>query len=462
MRALAVLLLFTVFAGCVNTVEPEGFAVRIATDGSTVYVGEVVTFRAQSTDLDVETFDWRFGDEAFAQGPHTTHAFQTPGSQDVLLRATKADGTRAFANTTIEVLASVTPVTPTTPAPPASQPLSDVQLYVREEPRAGGNVTLVLDGPPGMSGAGRLTLWTDAPIDLAFEALPAALTLPVDAAGRYDWPWSADIGPGTFGGTVSFDVWGEPIEFGAPGDEWLRPGVHSSVCTVNFLFHYKWYRFFIGSAAHCVDDLDINEVCQAAPTGRIGRGETLTNHANTESTKDVWVAYHSWITMDRVRESSGSTCSGNDFALLELGPDAQKVMHPAGLFFGGPTALAEAPYGSGTRLFGYGASNLHGNVGVGYPGQEAVNHKEGVALGPNNAGFSQHVYFAVPGVPGDSGGPAYGPGGEALGAASTITLYPTTGSNHYTVIEKALQYMEEHEGWRPELITYDDWSPTGI
>lgn len=157
-------------------------------------------------------------------------------------------------------------------------------------------------------------------------------------------------------------------------------------------------------------------------------------------------------------------CPGNDFALLELGAEAQKLMHPATLQIGGPTALGPVDgFAVGPRSYAYGASSLHGNAGVSYPGQGSVNTKVGAIMARVNPGYSYSVNYAAPAAPGDSSGPSFGPACEAIGAASTIGFsLDQQGTNHYTNIAKALEFMAEREGWAPELVVYESVSSTGI
>lgn len=458
MERLAIaMLVATVLAGCSsNAGEPPGaFEVRIVHDErSTFYAGDEVELQATALGQPVVAWEWDLGDGTRATGSAVRHVYETAGPVVVTVVGTRDDGAQGAAQATLEILDLFGGVAPGTGA-------VDLSLAA-QEPVTGEPFTLRLDGPAGASGT--ISVWVGQERrDFAFDALPASFAWQALEAGRHSMSWMAEVDGDPASGAFEFDVWGRPRDFGEPSaGQWLRPGTHSSVCTTNFLFHYKWYRFFIGSAAHCVDDLDIDEVCRAEPRGAIGKKETLSAHDSAKATQDVWVAYESWLTMHRVKERGAGVCAGNDFALLELGPKAQELMHPAALFYGGPTALAPvAGYGTGTTLYGYGASALHGNVGVGYPGQEAVNRKVGISLGADNSGYSQHLLFALPGVPGDSGGPAFGPAGEALGAASTITVAPTPGTNRYTNVPKALAYMEQHEGWAPELIPYAEWSITG-
>ncbi len=475
MRGLTVLLLVSMtLAGCiaeepavpdapVGSTSEGDFQVDIQFDSRNVYyVGDEVPLSASAGG--VVSYVWDMGDGTELEGPSVSHFYLAAGDYDVRVAATRSDGAAATARLTLTIddLYGETPVSQPAPTGDASG-IIRVEV-LDDEPTEGGVVRLGLMGPAALSEPGSWTVWVgDLAYSRNFSGLPDALELPMPERGRQHLMWHATVGSTDYMGNVTFDVWGTPIEFGEPtAAQWLRPGsqtiANGAQCTTNFLFHYKWYRFFLGSAAHCVDPEDlIANNCGTAPGVKLGGTATVSSH-DGKSVKTT-IAYSSWLTM---HEKGGGSCPSNDFALYELGPAAQQIMHPKTLFFGGPTAMAPVGgYGTGSILYGYGASQLHGNVGVGYPGQDAVNSKRGVSLGVDGGGYSQHLYFLIPGIPGDSGGPAFGPNGEALGAASTITLSPTPTSNRYTVIPKALEYMEAKEGWAPELVTYDVWNPAG-
>ncbi len=476
MRGLTVLLLVSMtLAGCtvqepttpsapVGSTSEGEFQVDILFDARNVYyVGDQVSLEA-SADGTV-SYLWSMGDGTELEGARIKHFYLAAGDYDVRVDATRADGAAATARITLAIadLYGGGP-TPPPPAPTGDESGIIQVVLVGDEPSEGGMVRLALQGPAALSEPGQWTVWIGPQAYTRnFSALPDAMDLAMPERGRQQLLWHATIGASEYLGNVTFDVWGTPIEFGEPtAQQWLRPGSQTvaggAQCTTNFIFHYKWYRFFIGSAAHCIDSVDINDVCQQGSDARIGSKQTVTAHDGSKSAATT-LAYSSWLTME---SKGGGSCPANDFALYELGSQAQQHMHPKALFFGGPTALAPTGgYGLGGVLYGYGASQLHGNVGVAYPGQDVVNSKRGVSLGVSGGGYSQGVYYAIPGIPGDSGGPAFGPNGEALGAASTIVLSPTTGSNHYTIIPKALEYMQEKEGWAPELMTYATWSSTG-
>ncbi len=254
-------------------------------------------------------------------------------------------------------------------------------------------------------------------------------------------------GPGTEPAPEPVSANQEP-EWGSPTGKGLRPGINMAYggagCTTSFLFHQDWTTYYMATAAHCVSDGDGCDGDKQTPSGeaelRLEGGGTVR----------ASVAYHSWATMNRIGESNEDTCDGNDFALLELPASAFGELHPASLHFEAPTGLATA---ATADIWGYGASNLKF-------GLEIVHPKQGRHLGMAESGWSHLVYLATPGIPGDSGGHIMTKDGQALGIASRIIISPFPGGNYYTDIAKSLGYMEKHEGWAPELVTWDDFNPS--
>lgn len=282
---------------------------------------------------------------------------------------------------------------------------------------------------------------------------------PLSTAERLTMDWTVQAGRETVQGNITFDVWGTPIQFNdePTAEQDIRPGIQSEVCTTNYIFHYKWQKMYLGSAAHCMDKNDEpdNPECKVTES-------TIGDNESVEGGHTLTHAYSSWTTMNRVEECFGA----NDFGLFEIPEDLWPRVHPkahgivghvnglgdcrtlpAAFGFGGDP---DTPY---TDIVGYGRSSLrHGVVVAGEP-DTIHDDKEGVFLAADSQEFQCHVYLFTPGIPGDSGGPLATADGFALGAASTVTVYPTPGSNHYTNIAKALEFMQEHEGWAPELVT---------
>lgn len=233
-------------------------------------------------------------------------------------------------------------------------------------------------------------------------------------------------------------------EWGQPGDKVLRPGINMAYdglgCSTSFLFEHQG-RIFMATAAHCVAQ---GSSCE---DGRDMPDQKATLYLTDGTEAAATVAYHSWTTMSRIGEEDNDTCEGNDFALLELAPDAIPLAHPASLHFRAPTALATAPT---VEIWGYGQSGLRQGLQDSHP-------KQGRHLGMAYGGWLHQVYLATPGIFGDSGGHIMTDDGQALGIASTILLAPP-GANHYTDIAMALDYMRQHEGWAPTILTWPDFN----
>lgn len=267
--------------------------------------------------------------------------------------------------------------------------------------------------------------------------------------------WTFDDAHGTSSGDLSYDVWGELNTFPdePEGEHILRPGIRSAACTTNFIFQYKWQRLFIGTAAHCIDNVDADDPRCTSTESEIGDTETL------EGGIEVTHAYSSWTTQNAVGECEG----GNDFGLFEIPPEHWDLLHPKShgivghLRELGDCREMNSP-GTGGRLVSldivaYGRSSLRSGLHVDSEPDRPVDDKVGEFIRSTPNGYSCRVYLATPGVPGDSGGPLATDDGLALGAAATIQFAPYPGSNHYTNIIAALEFMEEHEGWAPELVT---------
>jgi hypothetical protein len=233
-------------------------------------------------------------------------------------------------------------------------------------------------------------------------------------------------------------------EWGQPDEKVLRPGINmahdGAGCTTSFLFGHEG-RVFMATAAHCVAR---GSPCDA---DRKMPAEKTTLYLTDGGEAEATVAYHSWTTMSRIQEEDGDACAGNDFALLEIAPADVALAHPASLHFRAPTALATSPT---PDIWGFGASGLR-------QGFQDTHPKQGRHLGTAFGGWKHEVYLATPGIFGDSGGHIMTEDGKALGIASTINAVPP-GANHYTDIAMALDYMREHEGWAPTIITWPDFN----
>ena len=246
------------------------------------------------------------------------------------------------------------------------------------------------------------------------------------------------------GGSPGTNTTQAVAEWGQPEDKVLRPGINMSYdglgCSTSFLFEHEG-RIFMATAAHCVAEGN------GCDDGRDMPDQKATLYLTDGEEAEAAVAYHSWTTMSRIQEEDNDACEGNDFALLELPPEAIPLAHPASLHFQAPTGLATDPTAS---IWGYGQSDLRQGLRDSHP-------KQGRHLGMAFGGWQHQVYLATPGIFGDSGGHIMTDDGQALGIASTILLAPP-GANHYTDIAMALEYMRQHEGWAPTLITWPDFN----
>ncbi len=253
------------------------------------------------------------------------------------------------------------------------------------------------------------------------------------------------------------------------GTKVFRPGIqlNDGSCTTNFLFHENGTRFFLGTAAHCVSDGDDGGELWYCNNEETDSEVQLTGRDGTTIT--VPVVYSSADEMTRLGETDEMACGNNDFALLELPPDALDRTHPAVLFFGGPTALDQHELATDDTVYFFGNSGLRdGEFPNGHPGESE--------LGSNCYGKFRYYSYdgwdfkwdfttqptlqedgldgrptAFP-IPGDSGGPFLGPTGKALAMLGG-------GANN---LEYSLAWMEENMPWHVELVTWDEFDPDGI
>lgn len=243
----------------------------------------------------------------------------------------------------------------------------------------------------------------------------------------------------------------QPPDWGSPEGKGIRPGINmvtnGNGCTTSFLVQSEWTRLFMATAAHCVEPGDSTDTngC-TAPTGGVGGTSTLRKDGGGELS--VKVVYTSWEEMQSRTSVAASACDGNDFALLEIPPEAWSDAHPASLHFRAPTGLASSPT---SDIWGFGASST--KLGI-----DQLHPKQGQHLFVQNDGWSHLVYLATPGIPGDSGGHIMTDDGQALGVASTVILTPYPAANHYTDFGKAMDYASDAMGIPLELVTWDDFN----
>jgi hypothetical protein len=255
---------------------------------------------------------------------------------------------------------------------------------------------------------------------------------------------------------ASTRAWGEPA-----GKD-IRPGMDAeqvgSLCTTNFLYHVNDTRYFLGLAAHCFQT-GSNPASEACPTDNSPLGTAVTFHARNGESYSGKLAYSSFLAMQLLHESDVNACEGNDFALAEI--DAKDVgsVHPAMRYYGGPTSVLDANgLHAGDAVHDYGNSDLRS-------GYETVptpqtNPHDGTFLEYDYNGWEVVARFLPPVVQGDSGSGLMGPNGEAVGVLSSGSI--TYTEEQFTDIAHALRYMQDRVGWAPSVVTWSDFSASGI
>jgi hypothetical protein len=261
--------------------------------------------------------------------------------------------------------------------------------------------------------------------------------LPFGAASASAWApeGSATIHPGvmTFTGGSSF--------LGGAGQ-----------CTSNFVFTDASGGVYLGQAAHCSStgsDTSTNGCStKSLPLGTPIYSGDLVNGGVRDGTKIGTLAYNSWIAMQNAHESDPSTCAFNDLALIKIDPDQVGNVNPTVPFWGGPNGLAPNVSAAGDRVFSYGNSILRGGI-------NALSPKAGTSLGDleGSGGWSQDVYTATPGIPGDSGSAFMDASGNALGVLSTVQIAPVAASNGVGTVATELAYANNVTGLGIQVAT---------
>ncbi|MEX1664349.1 trypsin-like peptidase domain-containing protein [Zhongshania arctica] len=265
------------------------------------------------------------------------------------------------------------------------------------------------------------------------------------------------------GGGGNAAVPGSPSSFGVPVANQIRPGVEISAdgsgCTGNFLFSPNAQTVYIGVAAHCFSE-DTNSGVDACETNNlpIGFNQVVIENA----TQAGEIVYSSWRAMQESGETPGSNaCVYNDFALVKIHPDDLANIHPAGFAFGGPVSLRTGLAAVGDDVFAYGRSPFHF-------GQRNLEAKSGTITGVSGDGWAYQIQTDNPGVPGDSGGPIYGPNGEALAVLSVLSagvggLSVINVSNGVTNLDRALRYAIDGGfiNANTKVLLWPDFYPAG-
>lgn len=235
----------------------------------------------------------------------------------------------------------------------------------------------------------------------------------------------------------------------APADEaTIRPGVQmitdGAQCTANFIFEDATATY-IGYAAHCAGAggaATDTDGC-IAPSLEPGQPVEIEGADNPGT-----LAYSSWDTMQAVGERDPNACQYNDFALVRVHPDDVDAVNPSVPHWGGPTALGdETPAGS--TVHSYGNSGLRLGISL-------LSPKTGLSLGTTADGWTHPTYTVTPGIPGDSGSGLLDAEGRAVGVLSTLALAPLAGSNNYSDLASALEYLRDHTDLDVTLVEGDE------
>jgi hypothetical protein len=219
----------------------------------------------------------------------------------------------------------------------------------------------------------------------------------------------------------------------------------ASQCTANFVFTDSAGNVYLGQAAHCSstgEDTETNGCStKSLPLGTPIYSGELVNGGLQDGTKIGTLAYNSWLSMQKAKESDANTCAYNDLALIKILPAQVANVNPTVPFWGGPNGLAPGVSATGERVFSYGNSILR--LGV-----SALSPKTGVSLGDQeeSGGWSQQLYTATPGIPGDSGSGFMDASGDALGVLSTVEFAPLPAANGVGTLAKELAYANNATG----------------
>jgi hypothetical protein len=277
--------------------------------------------------------------------------------------------------------------------------------------------------------------------------------------GSSSSPGATNLGTESTGGTARET----PATFAAPTSTQIRPGVEISAdgsgCTGNFLFSPNSQTVYIGVAAHCFSE-DTNNGIDACETNNLPIGFNQVGIEN--ATQPGEIVYSSWRAMQESGETPGSdACVYNDFALVKIHPDDLANIHPAAFAFGGPVSLRTDLAAVGDDVFAYGRSPFHS-------GQRSLEAKSGSITGVSGDGWAYQIQTDNPGVPGDSGGPIFGPNGEALAVLSVLSagvggLNVIDVSNGVTNLDRALRYAIDGGfiNANTKVLLWPDFYPAG-
>jgi hypothetical protein len=219
----------------------------------------------------------------------------------------------------------------------------------------------------------------------------------------------------------------------------------ASQCTANFVFTDSAGNVYLGQAAHCSSTGEDTETdgcsTKSLPLGTSIYSGDLVNGGIQDGTSIGTLAYNSWLTMQKKKETDATTCAYNDLALIKIAPSQVAKVNPTVPFWGGPDGLAPAASTAGEQVYSYGNSILRLGISV-------LSPKTGLSLGDQEEtdGWSQQLYTVTPGIPGDSGSGFMNASGDALGVLSTVEFAPLPAANGVGTLAKELAYANAATG----------------
>ncbi len=225
----------------------------------------------------------------------------------------------------------------------------------------------------------------------------------------------------------------------------IRPGVKFEDGTANFIF-----------SDPRDGDLYLGWISHGVYGDELGDKVPLNLHGGTvEGT----LVYCSWgmieetVTCPQLRFSDHPQVY-NDFALVRLPDDARDRVHPATMFWGGPTELGTPPdAGSQVLLFGNTDNRDGDNAGV-----NPLDPQRGIVR--TTSPRQTEIVPVTPGVPGDSGSPVLRGDGAAFGTVSSFHTFVSEetlerGTNGVANLPHAIAYMEDRTSLDVELETWE-------
>ena len=240
----------------------------------------------------------------------------------------------------------------------------------------------------------------------------------------------------------------------APADSAaVHPGVQvitqGAQCTANFIYQDATSgATYLGQAAHC-SSKGSNTDTDGCTTDTYGTGTPVEIDGSDGNTYSGTIAYSSWETMQRLKESDPDACAYNDLELIKLDAGTVAVTNPSVPFWGGPTG-GMGGAGPGDDVYSYGNSSLR-------LGLTPLSPKQGKVLSVDGNGWEYTVYTVTPGIPGDSGSAFLNSTGQALGILSFLDILPTPGGNGVGSVVKEVAYMQAHGG--PSATVVDGTEP---